>query len=62
MADFFTHFSCVLDVGTPDNAAGALDLYQGFTEDAAREDAAREDMPFDGFLLSIQPEHGGTTL
>ena len=27
MADYFTHFSCVLDVGTPDNAARALDLY-----------------------------------
>jgi hypothetical protein len=38
MADFFTHFSCVLDVGTPDNAARALDLYQAFTEGAARED------------------------
>jgi hypothetical protein len=30
MADFFTHFSCVLDVGTPDNAARALKLYQAF--------------------------------
>jgi hypothetical protein len=38
MADFFTHFSCVLDVGTPDNAARGLDLYQAFREDAARED------------------------
>jgi len=57
MADFFTHFSCVLDAGTPDNAARALDLYQTFTEGAAREDV----FP-DGFLLSIQPEHGGTTL
>jgi hypothetical protein len=46
MADFFTHFSCVLDVGTPDNAARALDLYQAFTVEAARED-----VPPDGFLL-----------
>ena len=38
MADFFTHFSCLLDAGTPDNAARALDLYQAFTEGAARED------------------------
>jgi hypothetical protein len=30
MADLFTHFSCLLDVGTPDNAARALDLYQAF--------------------------------
>jgi hypothetical protein len=57
MADFFTHFSCVLDVSTPDNAARALDLYNAFGEEAARED-----VPPDGFLLSIQPEHGGTTL
>ncbi|MFC7399947.1 hypothetical protein ACFQU1_22335 [Chelatococcus sp. GCM10030263] len=27
MADFFTHFSCVLDVGTPDNAARALNKW-----------------------------------
>ncbi len=57
MADFFTHFSCVLDVGTHDNAARALDLYQVFMDEAARED-----VPPDGFLLSIQPEHGGTKL
>jgi len=57
MADFFTHFSCVLDVGTPDNAARALDLYRVFMEEAAREDI----LP-DGFLLSVQPEHGGSTL
>ena len=46
MADFFTHFSCVLDVGTPDNAARALKLYQAFMEDAAHEE-----VPPDGFLL-----------
>ena len=45
MADFFTHFSCVLDVGTPDNAARALKLYQAFMEDAAHEE-----VPPDGFL------------
>ena len=57
MADFFTHFSCVLDVGTPDNAARALKLYQAFMEDAAHEE-----VPPDGFLLSIEPEHGATKL
>jgi hypothetical protein len=57
MADFFTHFSCTLDVATPDNAARALDLYQAFMDDAAREE-----VPSDGFFLSIQPEHGATTL
>jgi len=57
MADFFTHFSCVLDVGTSDNAARALKLYQAFMEDAAHEE-----VPPDGFLLSIEPEHGATKL
>jgi len=57
MADYFTHFSCLLDVGTLDNAARALDLYNRLSEDGAEEDP-----PSDGFLLSIQPEHGGTKL
>jgi hypothetical protein len=57
MADFFTHFSCVLDVDTPDNAARALKIYQAFMEDAAQED-----VPPDGFLLSVEPEHGATRL
>ncbi len=48
MADFYTHFSCLLDVGSPDNAARALDLYQHFMEDAAREEP-----PSEGFLVSI---------
>lgn len=57
MADYFTHFSCLLDVGTPQNAARALDLYNRLSEDGAAEDP-----PSDGFLLSIQPEHGGIRL
>ena len=57
MADYFTHFSCLLDVGTPENAARALDLYN-----ALADDTAAEDPPSDGFVLSIQPEHGGTQL
>ena len=57
MANYFTHFSCLLDVGTPDNAARALDLYNRLSEDGASEDP-----PSEGFLLSIQPEHGGAQL
>ena len=57
MADYFTHFSCLLDVGTPETAARALDLYNQLSEDGASEEP-----PFDGFLLSIQPEHGGSKL
>ena len=57
MANYFTHFSCLLDVGTPENAAHALDLYNALSEENAAEDP-----PSEGFLLSIQPEHGGTQL
>ena len=57
MADYFTHFSCLLDVGTPDNAARALDLYNSLSEDGVSEEP-----PSEGFLLSIQPEHGGSQL
>ena len=39
MADFFTHFSCLLDVGTPENAARALDLY------SQHEDAGERTCP-----------------
>ncbi len=37
MADYFTHFSCVLDVGTPHNAARALYLYPACMEIWANE-------------------------
>ena len=57
MADYFTHFSCLLDVGTPQNAARALDLYNALTEAGAAEEP-----PSEGFLVSIQPEHGGAQL
>ena len=57
MANYFTHFSCLLDVGTPDNAARALDLYNKLSEEGASEEP-----PSEGFLLSIQPEHGGGQL
>ena len=57
MAEYFTHFSCVLDVGTPENAARALDLYNTLSTEGAPEEP-----PSEGFLLSIEPEHGGTKL
>ncbi len=47
MADYSTHFSCLLDLGTPENAARALDLYANTPED---EDGLRLS---DGFDLSI---------
>jgi hypothetical protein len=57
MADYFTHFSCLLDVGTPQNAARALELYNALSEASASEEP-----PSEGFLISIQPEHGGSQL
>jgi len=57
MADYYTQFSCLLDVGTPENAARALELYTALSQWNATEDP-----PSDGFVVSIQPEHGGTVL
>lgn len=57
MADYYTHFSCLLDVGTPENTVRALEIYNALSKDNAAEDP-----PSDGFLLSIAPEHGGTQL
>jgi hypothetical protein len=52
MADYFTHFSCLLDVGTPENAARALELYNQAPPD---DD---ELVLSDGFLLSLHGEDG----
>ena len=57
MVDYFTRFSCVLDVGTPHNAARALDLYPACMEQAAREGALTG-----GFLVSVHPDDRGTKL
>jgi hypothetical protein len=52
MADYFTQFSCFLDVGTPENAARALALYNDAPPD---QNGAH---PSDGFRLSWD-ETGG---
>ena len=46
MADYFTHFSCLLDVGTPENAARALDLYNRLSEEGASEEPPSEASSF----------------
>lgn len=66
MADYFTHFSCLLDVGTPDKAARALALFQSLR--AADQDAddpevvgftvARQDAPEGGALRIHDHDHG----
>ena len=57
MADYFTHFSCLLDVGTPENAARALDLYNTLSREGASDEP-----PSEGFLLSIEPQYGSSEL
>ncbi|WP_071799479.1 hypothetical protein [Natronohydrobacter thiooxidans] len=62
MADYFTRFSCLLDVGTPDKAARALEAFMALRNDAdADADAATEDLHC-GFDLSIQNDPSGSTL
>lgn len=58
MADYFTQFSCVLDVGTPDKAIAALDLFLHLRE----EDEASDDPEFSGFALSLQDGPGSSVL
>lgn len=58
MADYFTHFSCLIDVGSPDKAARALALFQGLR--AADQDA--DDPVFSGFTLVHQDASEGSTL
>lgn len=48
MADYFTHFCCLLDVGTPENATQALVLFAalaGYVDDEVRGG---------GFAVSIE--------
>ena len=66
MADYFTHFSCLLDVGTPDKAARGLALFQSMR--AADQDAddpqvagfglVRQDVP-EGSILWIHDDEDG---
>jgi hypothetical protein len=57
MADYYTNFSCILDVGTPENAARAMELIENRSNDPDSDE-----QPFDCFLASIQPEPDGTQI
>jgi hypothetical protein len=56
VADYFTHFSCLLDVGTPERAARAIDIFVALCD----EDDKSVEPQFHGFDLSVQdgPESG----
>jgi hypothetical protein len=66
MADYFIHFSCLLDVGTPDKVARALALFQELhaaDQDADDSEVAgftllRRDAPEDSTLWIHDDEHG----
>lgn len=58
MADYFTHFSCLLDVGSPDKAARALALFHDLR--AADQDA--DDRDIAGFDLVRQDAPEGSSL
>ena len=58
MADYFTRFSCLLDVGTQDKAARAFEAFMVLRNDAYAE---IEDLHC-GFDLSIQNDPSGSTL
>ena len=51
MADFFTHFSCVLDVGTPDNAARVMKALAEFG--APLDEIRQEDFASPGVVYQI---------
>ena len=52
MADYFTHFSCLLDVGTPERAAAAMAMFQR----CRVEDEEADEPQYRGFDLSPQDE------
>ncbi|MFM7332928.1 MAG: hypothetical protein ACKO1H_00720 [Tabrizicola sp.] len=66
MADCFTHFSCLLDVGTPDKAARALALFQSLREadqdadepEVTGFDLVRQDAPEGSALWIHDDDHG----
>lgn len=58
MADYFTHFSCLIDIGSPDKAARAIALFQDLRE--ADRDADNPEVT--GFDLVRQGAPEGSTL
>lgn len=50
MADYFTHFSSLIDIGTPEKAARAIDVFVTLRD----EDDQLDEPQFHGFDLSRQ--------
>jgi hypothetical protein len=58
MADYFTHFYCVLEAGTPEKAVQALDLHTRL----CAEDESSDDPTYTGFALALQDGPGTSVL
>lgn len=58
MADCFTHFSCVLDVGSPKKAIAAVELLDRLH----LEEEEADDPEFSGFAMTQQDGPGGSIL
>lgn len=58
MAEYFTRFSCLLDVGTPHNAARAYEAYHALHNDAYAE----TETLCCGFDLTIESDPSGSQL
>ncbi|TQM90061.1 hypothetical protein [Roseinatronobacter monicus] len=58
MADYFTRFSCLLDVGTPQNAARAYEAFLALRNDAY----AKAETLCCGFDLTIESDPSGSQL
>ena len=52
MADYFTYFSCTIDVGTPERAAAAMAIYLR----CRAEDEETDEPQYRGFEISLQHE------
>ena len=66
MADYFTHFSCLIDVGSPDKAARAFALFQSLRSadqdaddpEGAGFDLVHQDAPEGSIIWIHDDEHG----
>jgi hypothetical protein len=57
MADYYTHFSCLLDVGTHENAVRALEIFKELAEDGETDEPL-----YSGIIASIQSGPNGTQI
>lgn len=58
MADYFTHFSCLLDTGDPGKAARAMDIFARLRA----EDEDAEEPRFSGFDVQLVDQPGSSAL